>query len=145
MKFASIAVASLAFALSALAGTSKLGYDDHYGIGSTSLSTTACSNGENGLMTRGYTTLDSLPTYPYVTSSYAVPGWNSPQCGACWNLSYTDNTGKTNSIKVTVIDHAQEGWYTTVAAMDDLTSGHALEYGLVDIVTKALKPVDCGL
>ncbi|KAF9027710.1 hypothetical protein BDZ89DRAFT_951933, partial [Hymenopellis radicata] len=48
--------------------------------------------------TRGYTTFDSLPMFPYIASSSSsvVAGWNSPQCGSCWCLVYKDAKGVPN-------------------------------------------------
>lgn len=37
----------------------------------------ACSDGANGLETKGYSTLGSLPNFPYVGGAPAVTGWNS--------------------------------------------------------------------
>lgn len=63
----------------------------------TLLTTVACSNGINGLITKfGYSDLSSL--YPYVgAASFAT--WNSPECGGCWQLQ---NGAK--KISITVID-----------------------------------------
>lgn len=65
----------------------------------TPVSSVACSDGANGLITKyGFYDLTSL--YPYVgAASFAT--WNSPECGTCWQL--TDlNTKK--SIKITIVD-----------------------------------------
>jgi len=68
-----------------------------------SLTTVACSDGANGLMTtRGYSDLSKM--WPYVGAfSYPTPAWNSPSCGGCWQL--TNSAG--HSIFVTVIDHCE--------------------------------------
>jgi hypothetical protein len=63
-------------------------YDNPYG----SLNGVACSNGENGLLTKGFTTFGSLPSFPYIGGAQAVTGWNSPQCGSCWALTYQGKT-----------------------------------------------------
>jgi len=57
----------------ALALEYKITYDTFYDNGSASLNDTACSNGEYGLITRNFTTLDSLPDFPYIGGSFAVP------------------------------------------------------------------------
>lgn len=59
----------------------------------------ACSDGKNGLITRwNINTISTL--YPYVTA-FNLAGWNSPQCGACLQLT-NRSTGK--FIYVTAID-----------------------------------------
>ncbi|KAK0504626.1 immunomodulatory protein [Armillaria luteobubalina] len=123
MKFFS----ALALALipsSALAVT--VGYNNGYDTGSNSLANVACSDGSNGLLTKGYSTYNSLPKFPYIASSDSIAGWNSASCGTCWQLSYNGR-----SINVLAIDHAVSGFYTSEAALNDLTDGHAVEYGSV--------------
>ncbi|KAF9020668.1 hypothetical protein BDZ89DRAFT_1072083 [Hymenopellis radicata] len=94
-------------------------------------------------MTRGYTTFDSLPTFLYIASSSVVAGWTSPQCGSCWCLVYKDAKGVPKNITVTIVDHALNGFYTTSpTAMDCLTGGHAVEYGVVDVTATMLMPVN---
>ncbi|KAI9207301.1 Cerato-platanin-domain-containing protein [Polychytrium aggregatum] len=71
----------------------------HMYTSSESLSTVACSDGSNGLMTRwGYSNLS--PMWPYVMA-FNGAGWNSPSCGTCIELTDTI-TG--NTIHATVID-----------------------------------------
>ena len=67
-------------------------YDNTYDNGTNSLAIVACSNGENGLLTKGFTTFDSLPNFPYIGGAPAVAGWNSPNCGTCWALTYKGKT-----------------------------------------------------
>jgi len=63
-----------------------------------SLTTVACSDGANGIMTKfGYSTLS--PMYPYVTA-FSGATWNSPNCGRC--VKVTSSRG--NSVYLTVID-----------------------------------------
>ena len=63
----------------------------------TPLSTCACSDGANGLMTRWkYQNLQSM--FPFVTS-FSQASWNSPNCGKCIKLI---NGSKV--VYVTVID-----------------------------------------
>eukprot|EP00122_Pirum_gemmata_P011961 Pgem_evm3s11094 len=64
------------------------------------LTSVACSDGANGLITRwNYTTL--APMYPYVSSVSNVV-WNSANCGVCYKLVNTDDN--TTTIYVTAID-----------------------------------------
>ncbi|KAK0439907.1 Cerato-platanin [Armillaria borealis] len=79
-----------------------------------SLNNVACSNGEHGLETKGYTTYGSLPSFPYIASSDAVEGWNSANCGTCWLLTYNDRN-------ITCVD----SFFTSEAALNDLTNGQA--------------------
>ncbi|KAK0454842.1 immunomodulatory protein [Armillaria borealis] len=117
-----------------------VGYDNGYGTGSNSLANVACSDGSNGLLTKGYTTYDSLPDFPYIASSDSIAGWNSASCGTCWQLTYNGRT-----INVLAIDHAVSGFYTSEAALNDLTNGHAVEYGSVQATAAQVDASVCGL
>lgn len=66
MKFTSTVISLLAVALPVLAQTESLSYDNTYDNADQSLTTVACSDGPNGLMSLGYTTLGQLPTFPNV-------------------------------------------------------------------------------
>jgi hypothetical protein len=84
MKITPFLFSIAAFVLSALAQTTEtLSYDITYDDASLQLSSVACSSGTNGLETKGYTTLGSLPTFPNVGGVYTVTGWNSAACGTC--------------------------------------------------------------
>ena len=50
----------------------KVTYDNTYDRGTTSLAQVACSNGKHGLLTAGFTDLQSLPTFPNVGVAAAV-------------------------------------------------------------------------
>jgi len=64
-----------------------------------SLTTVACSDGKNGVMTKfGYNNLS--PMFPYVTA-FSGATWNSPNCGRCVQVT---NRAKGNSVFLTVID-----------------------------------------
>lgn len=65
---------------------------------SESMSTVACSDGSNGMIAKGHSTLQGL--YPDVGAANFI-SWNSPQCGACWRLT-SQQTGQ--SVSITVID-----------------------------------------
>ncbi|KAK0464368.1 immunomodulatory protein [Desarmillaria tabescens] len=117
-----------------------IGYDSGYGISTNSLANVACSNGANGLLTKGFTTYGSLPTFPNITSSDSIAGWNSPNCGTCWQLSYNGLTAT-----VIAIDHALSGFYTSQATLDALTGGHAVEFGTVQGTATQVAASACGL
>ncbi|KAK0210150.1 immunomodulatory protein [Desarmillaria ectypa] len=141
MKFLS----SLALALiptCAMAATA--GYDNGYGVGTNSLRHVACSDGSHGLLTKGYTTYSSLPSFPYIASSSAVETYNSANCGTCWNLTYT-GLGEPRNITVLAVDHADSGFYTSLDAFNNLTDGHAVEYGIVDVTAVQVNVTYCGL
>jgi hypothetical protein len=143
MKFTSFAIVALA--LPALTLATTVSYDETYDKGSKSLDTVACSNGENGLETQGYTTFDSLPNFPYIGGASAVAGWNSPNCGTCWKLTYTNSKGKKKSINVLAMDHADNGFNIALEAMNDLTGGQAKQLGRVDVTSKQVAASNCGL
>ena len=63
------------------------------------LTTVACSDGANGIMSWGYRNISAL--FPYVTAWQSV-SWNSPQCGSCVKMTYG---GK--FVYVTVIDRCE--------------------------------------
>lgn len=61
-----------------------------------SLTTVACSDGANGIMSWGYKDISNM--FPYVTA-WQPASWNSPQCGSCAKITW-----KGKFIYVTVID-----------------------------------------
>ncbi|KIK49736.1 hypothetical protein GYMLUDRAFT_101390 [Collybiopsis luxurians FD-317 M1] len=101
----------------ALTRADELRYDTVYDIGNQSLVTVSCSNGANGLLTRGFTTFNSLPTVPNIGGSSAIPGFNSPQCGSCWNVTFTNAADISKSLSITVIDHAGSGFNVVSAQL----------------------------
>ena len=141
MKFAMFAAAALALALPAFAQTTQtLSYDTTYDGASLSLTAVACSNGANGLITKGYTTLGSLPTFPNVGGVYTVTGWNSPACGTCYNVTYGSKT-----ISVLAVDVALDGFNLSEEAMNTLTGGQAVDLGRVDVTSVQVPASVCGL
>ncbi|KZP05260.1 Cerato-platanin [Athelia psychrophila] len=145
MRFSTAAIAALLIPAGAFAATSTLSYDQTYDKKSTSLSTVACSDGSNGLLTAGYTTFGSLPKFPYIGGAQAVAGWNSPSCGSCWNLTYTNTKKVSKSISVLAIDHTDKGFNIALAAMDALTGGTAKQLGRVSVTSKEIDASYCGL
>ncbi|KAJ2923082.1 hypothetical protein H1R20_g13101, partial [Candolleomyces eurysporus] len=67
-------------------------YDDSLCTGTRSLNTVSCSTGANGLITRGYSTLSTLPSFPAVGGFPGV-GFNSTNCGGCYEIWYS-GTGR---------------------------------------------------
>jgi len=105
-----------------------------------SLSTVACSDGANGLLTKGFSNFGSLPSFPNIGAAQAVEGWNSKACGSCWKISY----GK-KSIYVTAVDHADDGFDLSLEAMNTLTNGHAKKLGVIDAQATQVDKSHCGL
>lgn len=87
----------------------------------------------------GYTTLNSLPVYPYVGGFSAVTGWNSPECGSCWSVGYKDKT-----IYVMAIDTSGSGFNLSKEAMQKLTNGEGIEAGKVDVTYAAADASYCS-
>ena len=113
--------------LPALASAITVSYDTGYDDGSRSLAAVSCSDGSNGLLTKGFTTQASLPRFPLIGGASTIEGWNSASCGKCYSLSYNGR-----SINVLAIDHAAEGFNIAQAAMDTLTGGQAVALGRID-------------
>ena len=113
--------------LLSVASAITVSYDTGYDNGSRSLSVVSCSDGTNGLLTKGYSTQSSLPSFPRIGGASVIAGWNSGSCGTCWSLTYNGNT-----INVLAMDHASEGFNIAQAAMDQLTNGQAVALGRID-------------
>ncbi|THH31434.1 hypothetical protein EUX98_g2748 [Antrodiella citrinella] len=108
--------------------TATVTYSTAYDLSDTSLNTVACSNGANGLITKGFTTLGSLPQFPYIGGVNGIQ-WNSTLCGTCWNLTYGDK-----SIIIQGVDASPgQGFNIAKKAMDDLTNGQGIESGSVQV------------
>ena len=140
----SFLAAALAVAPSALAtpvqGTVKVTWDQTYDNADASLATVACSNGANGLLTKGFTTFGSLHNFLNIGGAAAVAGWNSAECGTCWKITYN---GK--SINILAIDHTDNGFNIGLKAMNDLTNNQATFLGRVNVVAEQANASDCGI
>ena len=136
---------SLAILLSSVSAQLTASYDTGYDNAQRSLSTVACSDGPNGLLTRGFTTFGSLPNYPNVAGAPAVTGWNSPGCGTCWTVTYTNAKGKSKSINLLAIDVAPNSYNMPTSAMNNLTGGQATSLGRVPVTAVSVPPSVCGL
>ncbi|KAI9451618.1 Cerato-platanin [Lactarius psammicola] len=115
-------------------------YDTRFDNPKGSLATVACSDGPNGLLTKGFTTFRSLPSFPNIGAAQAVGGWNSSVCGSCWHISFG---GK--SINVTAIDHTGDGFNLSLEVMNNLTNGHAEEFGVINSQAAQINKKFCGL
>jgi hypothetical protein len=129
----------------ALALATTVSWDIAYDNSAASLSTVACSDGQNGLITRGFTTLGSLPQFPHIGAAAVVEDYDSPNCGTCWTITFQGANGQTNSINVLAIDHTDDGFTLSQAAMDELTGGLSEELGRIDAQAVGVDAASCGL
>ncbi len=125
---------------SALAVT--VSYDETYDNPSGDMLTVSCSNGPHGLVPQGFPTFGSLPSFPNIGGAAAVAGFDSAQCGTCWQLTYA-GTGK--SINVLAIDHAGAGFNIALEAMNTLTDGQGVFLGRIDADVQQVDASKCGL
>ncbi|POR37227.1 Protein SnodProt1 [Tolypocladium paradoxum] len=132
-----LSLAALSSAASAITVSFDTGYDNR----DRPLTSVACSDGPNGLITRKHWNKQGdIPTFPYIGGAEAVAGWSSPNCGTCWKLEYA---GK--SINVLAIDHAGAGFNIALDAMNALTNGQAQQLGRVDAQATQIDAVNCGM
>lgn len=122
----------------------SVSYDQKYDVKQSSLTTVACSDGVNGLMSKGYTTFGSLPKFPLIGGAPTVPGWNSPNCGKCYQLHYkAGNVDRT--INVLAIDAAPGGFNIGLEAMNRLTNNQAVNLGRVTATYTPVADKLCGM
>ncbi len=136
--------ASLAL-LSSMSSAVNVSFDTVYDNSSESLDNVACSTGTNGLITRGFTTFGTLPTFPRIGGAPAVTGFNSAACGSCWNLTFTNGQGKSTSITITAIDVATPDFNIGLTAMNELTGNQAEQLGRAPITAAQIAASNCGL
>lgn len=138
-----VAILTSVFGCVLAQNTTTLAYDPTYDNPALSLNAVACSNGPNGLETRGYTTLGSLPNYPFIGGFSNVTAWNSPQCGSCLSVTYNPNNGTT--INILAVDVSLVGFTVSEAAMNSLTGNQAVALGRVDVSYVLVPQSNCGL
>ena len=135
------AVLSPALAIPANGNTSKtlkVTFDTFYDNPSTSLLSVACSNGDNGLISKGFTTFGSLPTRA-IGGSQFIAGWNSDQCGSCWKLTY-----KGKSVHLLAVDTAGVGFNIAKGTFDYLADASAQQAGSFEAAIESLPASGCG-
>ena len=150
MKFSSFSSSlALAFVLypsaSTATSTTTVSYDATYDNFQESLNNVACSNGANGLVTKGFTTFGSLPDFPFIGGAPAVAAWNSTNCGTCWELTYTSPSGSISTIDVLAIDTSGNGFNIAEDAMNVLTDGQAVQLGRITVTFEQVDASVCGL
>ncbi|KAJ3819183.1 cerato-platanin-related secreted protein [Lentinula raphanica] len=124
----------------------QLRFDTTYDNENQSLATVACSNGENGLLTKNFTTFGSLPNFPNIGGASAVTMFNSPNCGSCWNVTFTNaSTGDNTTLSILAIDVAATGFVVSLEAMNNLTDGNAVALGVVNVDSVQVNSSVCGL
>ncbi|KAG0636643.1 Cerato-platanin [Tuber brumale] len=142
MQFSTAIISLVAMATSAFAQVSTTAaYDVTYDTETLSTLSLACSDGENGLNTKGYQTLGSIPGFTRVGAFETIAGWNSPTCGKCYQVTYAA-TGA--SIYVTAIDRATSGIVLSLAALDVLTGNNGKALGRVDVTYVEAAATSCG-
>ncbi|KAF8352195.1 immunomodulatory protein [Amanita rubescens] len=132
---------SLALTCSFAAGV-ILSYDPAYDNSAASINAVACSDGPNGLGTRGYQKFGSLPSFPNIGGAPAVEGWNSVNCGSCWKLTYGNGNG--HALYMLAVDRGA-GFVTSLEAMNTLTNGSAVNLGTTNVTAQRVNSSNCGL
>ncbi|KAJ5554758.1 hypothetical protein N7535_007204 [Penicillium sp. DV-2018c] len=122
--------------------TVSVTYNPKYDEGTTALTDVACSDGPNGLLTQGYTDFASLPNFPHIGGAITIPGWNSPNCGRCYELRYV-NGRINNTINILAIDAAPRGFNIGLKALDILTNGQGEQLGRINASFVELPPIAC--
>lgn len=148
ITFASAFLAALNLATAApapaVAQTVSVSFDPKFDVGTSSLNTVSCSDGPNGLVTAGFTDFASLPSFPRIGGAPTVEGWNSANCGACYELHYVN--GKVDeTITVLAVDAAPGGFNIGKQAMNLLTRNQADQLGRIDATFIQVADSVCGL
>ena len=145
--FAIAAVLGLATPAFSYTETYILSYDTIYDHGQNSPIDVTCAHGEHGILTHGYTTFDSLYTFPYIGAIPQIQSQDSRYCGSCWELTYTDQHGVSTSLNFTAIQAGDNHRTFTISleGMDRLT--HRRGRILKEVpITAVRKPAGaCGL
>lgn len=115
-------------------------YSTQYDNKKLSLNGVACSNGANGLITKGYKTLGDLKNFPNVAAAQYIEGWNSTNCGSCYKLIWGPN-----SIYVLGVDHVADGFVLSQAALDKLTGGQAVSLGSTEAAVIGVQGSYCSI
>lgn len=157
MQFTSLLAALVAVPV-VLGATTSVSFDPVFDNAANSLDIVACSDGSNGLLTKGtcsrsplttplvtdystgFTTFGSLPSFPNIGGAPAVGGFNSAACGTCWQLTFNGT-----SINVLAIDVGPKGFNIAQEALDTLTHGNAVQLGRINATTKQVAASACGL
>jgi len=137
--------AALGFATSAFSqATYTALYDNLYDHADQSLNSVACSTGKYGLLTRGYNTFGDLPNFPFIGGAPVIEGWNSVNCGSCWEITYVNAEGVIGNIPFTAINTARQGTLTlSLEALNALTQSQAQRLNEVSVTVAAVSGSPC--
>lgn len=131
-------VVSTAPGASAQATSINVQYDTKYDNSSESIDSVSCSDGPNGLGTKGYNTLGAVPNFPLIAGAPNV-SWDSPNCGACYAITYGSTT-----IYVTAVDAATNSFVLSEEAMNKLTDNQAVALGHVTASYATANASECA-
>jgi len=144
MKFTTIAATLLSIITPLVsAGTGTASWDSTYDNGALSTLSVACSDGVNGLYTKGIKTLSAVPGFPMVGAAPTIAGWNSPNCGKCFAVTYNGNT-----VYITGVDTSRSttDFVLSKAALNKLTGGLADQLGRVAVTwSQVPNRAGCGV
>jgi hypothetical protein len=141
----SLIFTSIVVLLTSVHAQLTVSYDQKFDDASESLTTVACSDGPNGLITRGFTTFGSLPNFPLIGGGPAVTGFGSPGCGTCWELTYVNAEGVSTTINILVIDVASPNYNIALEALNELTDNEGQFLGRVPVTAVEVASSVCGL
>ncbi|KAH9887582.1 immunomodulatory protein [Cubamyces lactineus] len=118
----------------------RVSFNEFYDNASQDIEALACADGDHGFEPLGYKTLGSLPGFPNVGGAAVVAGFNSPNCGSCWQLTYNGT-----SINVLAVDYASEGFNISLEALDELTKGQGILLEVIEAEVQEVQRTECGL
>ncbi|KAG1751210.1 Cerato-platanin-domain-containing protein [Suillus lakei] len=97
----------------------------------------------NGLLTKGYTTFASIPSFPNIGG---IPGatWNSALCGTCWSVKYTAPGGAQTTIYITAVDAAVT-YTVSPLTFSNLTNCTGFETDKVAAEVTQVAASNCGM
>lgn len=122
------------FVLAATVSATILKYDNNYKLGTNfPLTSYACSDGSNGLITKyGVSTVSQLQAKlkpnVYIAASPAIGGWNSANCGKCYAARNPKNNRRFFYIAVDVASPALVSGPDAFQLVDNLNAGQTTVY-----------------
>ncbi|KAI1791554.1 Cerato-platanin-domain-containing protein [Ganoderma leucocontextum] len=148
MRFSAFAPVATLLALPAARGQDmgtpvnvSVSFDQTYDNGNNSMEIVACSDGINGLITRnGWTTFSQASGFPNIGGSFAVAGFDSPNCGTCWQLFFAPTN---QTLNVLAIDTAPGGFNIALEAMNVLTNNASVDLGRVEMTAVQVDATGC--
>jgi len=143
MQYKRAILAALAIVSGALAQsqTVSVSFDQTYDDSSNSLDIVACSDGPNGLESQGFTTFGSLPNFPNIGGAGVIGGFDSSNCGTCWQLTFEGH-----SVNVTALDVSAPGTFNiALEAFNVLTNGQGQFLGRVNATAVQVAEGGCDL